>query len=128
MPLFEALGNGEFYMEECILEALSLIGPKAKDFLIKALTNFPITKDNERAAIVLLNFKEDPELSKSFLKMLLEDKSHAFPTFSAYLSLGCFALNNEEDKKSFIKLFKSPSLSSELRQEMEHVVKKWGRD
>ncbi len=124
IPLFEALGNGDFHMEETVLEALSHLEEKSRDFLLKALMRLPITKDNERAAVALLGFKEDPSLSKAFLNMLVDEKSHAFPTFSTYLILGCGGLGGE-DRKRFIELSKQPYFSSDLHQEMDLIIKKW---
>lgn len=122
--LFEALGRSDFFTEDTILDALENHGLAAKDFLIKKLSSEPFTKDNENAAIALLSFPIDEELSKVFLKVLKNPSSHKRPNFTSYLTLGCEALKNAEDQETFKQLAKELP-SREAREEAALIAKKW---
>jgi hypothetical protein len=123
IPLFEALGKEDFFAEEAILDALVRLGNKAKEFLIKRLTRLPITVENERANIALLKFKEQEDIAKACLNMLKDKSTLQFPTFSAYLILGCIALKDPIDRQALLALHSS--FSSDLRQELEEIKKEW---
>ena len=73
------IGEADFFNEDVVLQALYSIGEPAKAFLLKVLQAQPINYDNERAAIALLSFKEDPEVHTACLNLLndLDKKKHS---------------------------------------------------
>ena len=79
VSLFEMIGEADFFNEDVVLQALYSIGESAKAFLLKVLESRPINYDNERAAIALLSFKEDPEVTTACLNLLndLDKKKHS---------------------------------------------------
>src|SRR5262249_53231399 len=72
ISLFETIGEFDFFDEEVSLKALSIIGEPAKQFLLRVLHSRPVTVDNEKAAIALLAFKDDPEVASRCLQLLKE--------------------------------------------------------
>lgn len=124
-PLFHALGKEDFFTEEAILDALTVIGDKSKEFLINALRKMPISKENEHAAIALIGFKDHEEIAKACLSLLQNDQTLQKPTFAAYLVMGCHSLNDPRDKELLIALSQHPLLAPDLRQEMQVIIKKW---
>ena len=124
-PLFEALGQENFFTDEEIIYALRSFGEKAKSFLIKVLTLEPLSKDNEHAAIALTAFAEDPEVARSALEVLKRESTLKRPTFATYLIFACSDLTRSEDQAAFIALSKESSLPKNLGQEMQLVLKNW---
>jgi HEAT repeat protein len=124
-PLFEALGKEDFFSDEAILNALAHFGEKAKDFILKRLQAKPITKENEYAAMALLHFEESEGTSKTCLSLLQDDQILKRPSLSAYLILGCSALTSSQDQKTFFQLTDHPSLSPDLKEEIQFIGKKW---
>ena len=124
-PLFDAMEEIDFFIEEAILQALVVIGDRAKRFLLNTLQTLPITADNERAAIALLGFPEEEELSQVCLNMLKEPTLSYRSAFAAYLAMGCQALAREEDRKQFIQLAQRDGLPLDLKHEMDVIIQKW---
>ena len=71
VPLFYLIGEGDFEMEGAVLSALRSIGEASKQFLRKQLIARPLTKDNERAALALLEFLPNEEISALFREQIL---------------------------------------------------------
>jgi hypothetical protein len=124
-PLFEALGQENFFTDEEIIYALRLFGDKAKSFLIQRLIGTPFSKDNEHAAIALSAFPEDPEIAKKALDLLTQgDVFHRF-SLASYLIFACHDLKDPQDQQVFIRLAQNPSIQKSLRDEIQLVAKSW---
>ena len=85
VPLFETLGRCDFFVEETLLYALKSLGHPARNFLLKILESRPFTEDNERAALALVLFQEDPEVVVACKKQL--DNTSLPEEFKSYLEL-----------------------------------------
>jgi hypothetical protein len=84
--LFLLLGQRDFITENAILWALHEMGEATKTFALQRLKATPITQDNERAALVLLEFLPDPQVKEVFAEMLrMHPKIQG--TLKEYLSL-----------------------------------------
>lgn len=86
-PLFETVGRDNFELEETCLGALYRIGEAARDFLIKVLEGRPLTPDNERAALALAHFRDDPIVREECLKQLSDPETENASGFRAYLRI-----------------------------------------
>ncbi len=122
-PLFEALGRDDFFLEEIVLAALKEI-PGAKEFLLKKLSHLPISKDNEKAVIALLQFTEESSIATECLNLLKNQEVWKLPLFASYLILGCSALDLSE-RKVFLTLLSQDNLPEELKKEMVLISKSW---
>ena len=121
--LFECLGQGDFADERMVLQALTHAGDPAKEFLLKVLFSKPIGEDNERAALALIAFQEDPKVSETVLTLLEEPGIFEHESFAAYLILICEGLQTEEQKKRFMALLERDDLPEELRRDIEAIAK-----
>jgi hypothetical protein len=124
-PLFQTLGKHDFETDEEILSAIRKIGVKARNFLLEQLTKLPISKDNENAALCLLNFEDDEIVSKAFLQMLQNSKEISNELLLQYLVLGCSHLKDPKDREAFINLSKAASFPKAIVQEMQSMIAKW---
>lgn len=123
ITLFETIGKGDFFDDDIALNALSAIGEPAKQFLLKIVNKLPLTEDNERAAIALLNFKEDEEIASvcfDFLKTLDLKKEASLAT---YLILACEALKDPKKRKEFVAF--SNQVPKELQNDCKAIIKLW---
>jgi hypothetical protein len=84
--LFQLIGRSDFSTESALLQALRDIGPAAKKFAMERLSSFPYTADHERAALVLIEFLPDPEITDLFSK-ILADKRMTNERLRGYLSV-----------------------------------------
>ncbi len=125
IPLFEALGNQNFFEEEVILSALYSIGEKAKIFLLKVLKGRPLNNDNENAAFALTCFGGDEEVSKAALKELQDPAVVKNETLVVYLLNCCEGLKENSDRAVFKNLENNPTFSSEIREEIKHISRQW---
>lgn len=125
ISLFEAIGEGDFFNEDIALDALKMIGAPAKEFLLKVLHARPITYDNERAALALDRFKDDPEVASHCFEMLksIDYKKHS--VLADYLVLACCGLNSLEQKKEFKKLAESSGVPGNVKQDVLAIAKEW---
>lgn len=123
--LFEQIGREEVFQEEAALAALKAIGPNARDFLLKVLQGKPYTEDNERASIALINFKNDPIVTSTCLKMLLDEKIRNTLPLAAYLTLACEGLSDPEDREKFCNLARDPKTPTILHIDFDSVIKSW---
>lgn len=124
-PLFHALGNEDFFIEETLLEALRTLGEDAKEFLINTLIRLPLTKENERAAVALSGFKEDRDIARASLHLLQEEGILKRLPFAIYLVLCCAPLSPGLEQETFRSLSQQPQLSRDLKQEMDLIISKW---
>jgi len=89
IALFEMIGHGDFAVESLILEALKKLGEPAKEFLIERIRSRPITHDNERAALALVSFGDDPLVCRLCLEELADPEVLKKELLTTYLSLVC---------------------------------------
>lgn len=123
-PLFEAMGNEDFFTDEMILDSLSAFGKKAQDFLLKRLLSIPITKDNEHAVIALARFS-NPEVASASLEVLQKIDKKKSPSFATYLVLCCTDLSSPAERAQLKKIAEERGLPPEVREEIESLVRRW---
>lgn len=125
IALFEAVGQSDFFADEQILKALAAIGDPAKTFLLKVVHGRPLNEDNEKAAIALIQFKDDPEVSTRCFEMLKEQDVQKDPCLPTYLVLACEGLKGAAQRKAFLELSKEPQIPRQMREDMKVVMKNW---
>lgn len=124
-PLFEALGQDNFFTDEEIIKALSSFGDRSKNFLIQRLKSEPFSNDNEYAAIALSGFVDDPDIARASLEVLEKEGTLKKPLFSSYLVFACSSLTRSSEQKRFIALTKKEDLPKTILEEMKIVIKNW---
>jgi HEAT repeat protein len=125
IALFEAIGEEDFFNEEILLQSLKEIGEPAKEFLLQVMQGHPINFDNERAAIALIYFKDDPRVSETCFKMLLDPAVKKDIALSTYLALACEGLKDPDLRKKFKEVAEDPKTASSLRRDMKTVSNSW---
>lgn len=125
IALFELIGEENFFNEDTILDALHSIGEPAKIFLLKVLVSKPFTQDNEKAAIALINFKDDPEVALASFNMLKDPHLIRLMPLAAYLVLVCEGLKQPSDREEFIAMSKADSTPKGLKQDMKIITHAW---
>ena len=125
IALFESMGQGDFFDEDMALAALQAIGAPAMNFLLKVVHGRPLNEDNERAAIALIAFKDDEEVSKACLEMLKDPQVRKDVPLATYLILACEGLQKAEDRQAFQELVKDPQTSKILAMDIQAVSKTW---
>lgn len=126
IPLFELLRDESLEYEEVATAALYKIGDKAKEFLMRQAKKKPITRVNESAALALLPFKQDEQVSTFFLELLQDPEVQKITPFACYLALGCEELPQKK-RLEFQKIAKIPQLAKILREEIELISKYWDK-
>lgn len=79
--------------------------------------------DNERAAIALLGFKDDQEVAKTCLNMLLQPEVRLNAALASYLVFVCEGLTSPEDQAKFTALANDPAISKSLKQDIFTIAK-----
>lgn len=125
ISLFETIGDSDFFNEDLALDALKAIGEPAKTFLLKPLHARPFTYDNERAAIALSRFKDDPEVAIACFTMLKQLDLKKDAVFANYLVLACEGLKGSPYQAEFIALAEASATPSALRQDIKAIAKMW---
>lgn len=125
ISLFESIGNEDFFNEDIVLDALKAIGEPAKSFLLRVLHARPITFDNERAAVALIVFKDDFEVSAACLKMLQEIDINKNIALATYLVLACEGLANANERNELVALAEKASTPKNIRLDILAVSKAW---
>ncbi|HPE84606.1 MAG TPA: HEAT repeat domain-containing protein [Chlamydiales bacterium] len=125
--LFQALGQDNFFTDEAIIQAIRAIGDKSKVFLIKALKHQPYSKNNEHAAICLMEFSEDPEIAQTCLELLKDPAVIKRESLATYLVFGCAGLEQDFDRQEFKKIMDGLNEKSELYLEMKSVCSNWNK-
>lgn len=120
--LFESIGTGDFFDDDVILDALHAIGEPAKAFLLRVLHGKPLNEDNERAAIAILAFKEDPEVSEACLNLLKDPDVRQDLSLATYLVLGCENLKDPKQRAAFKELADDPKTPKALRQDFKAII------
>ncbi len=85
----------------------------------------PINQDNERAAIALDLFKDDPEVAIACFKTLKELNLEEHQVLATYLMLACEGLANTPYKEEFLALIKSPKMPKLLKQDLQAIATHW---
>lgn len=124
ITLFEALGEGDFFDDDIILEALRAIGEPAKAFLLKVVHGFPLNGDNEKAAIALIAFKDDAEVSERCFRLLEDPNVRKDPVLAIYLVLACENLPVSL-RPSFLELAQNGNISHAVRRDMKAIAEFW---
>lgn len=124
-PLFEALGQENFFTDDAIINALTQFGDKSKDFLMNRMQQKPYTKDNIHAVITLTSFPDDPMIAESCLKILQDPDARKKDSFANYLLFGCSGLTRQKDRSIFKDLQKSADFSAVLKSDMQDIIKTW---
>ena len=125
ISLFEAIGNEDYFNEEIILKALKTIGQPAKEFLLKVQHAKPINLDNERAALALLNFIDDPVIPNTAFEMLKDKDVRKDIPLMAYLVLACEGLQDVKLREEFKSFANDQSLPSMIRKDIATLSKQW---
>ena len=123
--LFHAMGKESFFTDEAMIKAIKSFGGKSKAFLINALHKKPYSKDNDHAAICLLEFSDDPEVAHACLQSLEDTDAFKRPNLIAYLIFGCAALQEESERQKFRSIQKKQNPNSDLFKEMSIVCNNW---
>jgi hypothetical protein len=115
-PLFELIGSAEFDTESAALQALRTIGKEAKKFCIEQLKCRPITKNNERAAILASSFELDDELAECILSELEDPEVQKKEHLATYLVLALSELKKP-------KALRLQAIANLLPPSVQHEVK-----
>lgn len=119
--LFDEIGQGDFDNEKMVLRALKTLGEPAKNFLLKVLRSKPLTEANVRAALALIEFKEDLEVGEAALQLLEEGAVLQDVTLATYLILLCEGLQGDSLRDRFKKL----QLPKALLLDYQAILKTW---
>lgn len=125
IALFEAIGESDFFDEDIILQALHEIGAPAKEFLLHVLHSRPINMDNDRAAIALVTFKDDPEVAEKCFEMLQDPEILKHLPIATYLVLACEGLKEPTLRQRFMTYIDHPSTPKMLQQDLKIIAKSW---
>lgn len=125
MFLFEAIGSGDFFDEDIILDALFAIGEPAKEFLLKVLHAEPVTLDNEQAAIALIRFKNQPGVAIACLEKLKTLDLNKHLPLATYLVLACEGLSQKEEQIALLEIASNPKTPKSIRQDIAVVEHSW---
>lgn len=127
ITLFESLGTGDFFDDDIVLTALHAIGEPARKFLLTVLHGKPLNIDNEKAAMALIEFKNDPEVAEACLKMLHDPQVLTDLALATYLALVCEGLKDPALREQFLELSKNPKVPKMLQQDIKTVAKSWNK-
>lgn len=125
ISLFEAIGEGDFFADDLILEALKEIGQPAKEFLLKIAAGHPLNEDNEKAIIALLAFKDDEDVAESCFDLLKQLDFQKDPCLSTYLILACENLKKDEKREEFRQMANGLAISAEQKRDMHAIINIW---
>lgn len=125
ITLFEHISEGDFFDDEITLKALKTIGDLARDFLLKVVHAKPYTFDNEKAAIALELFKDDPLVSTSCFQILKDLDLKKQVTLASYLILNLEALKDTPDAKELREMLKNDQIPKTLRNDISLIIDSW---
>ncbi len=127
ISLFEAIGEANFFSEDYLLDGLKNIGDPAKEFLLKILHSEPLNFDNERAAIALVRFKDEPGVAETCLQMLFKPAVWKDPNLTLHLILACEGLKDPKLQEEFCKLGNEVGFPKMLLQDIKLVAKTFAK-
>lgn len=125
ISLFEALGHGDFFADDQIIKALKAIGKPAQEFLLHVIKGRPLNEDNEKAAIALIAFKDEEEVTDLCFELLQQLDIQQDPCLPTYLVLICAGIKDSDKRQAFKEMSKDSQLSSLLREDMKGVIHDW---
>jgi len=125
ISLFEAIGEGDFFEDDIILEALKEIGEPAKEFLLRVVAGRPLNEDNEKAAIALVAFK-DQEVAEKAFDLFKQPDFQEDLCLSTYLILACESLKDPVKRAEFKYL--RGSVTKEQNQDMQVILQHWSEE
>lgn len=125
ISLFESVGQDDFFADDQILKALRSIGEPAKQFLLRVVAGRPITEDNERAAIALVAFNDDPEAAETCFRLLQSPDVREDPCLPTYLVMACEGLQDPVKRENFKTLSYDALLPKQLREDMKAIIHSW---
>ncbi|MCE5293902.1 MAG: HEAT repeat domain-containing protein [Chlamydiales bacterium] len=116
--LFGLIGTENFDTESAAIRALRLIGEPARTFCLQQLSSRPITKNNERAAIVASSLDCDDEMQEALLCQLEDKDVQRIESLTTYLVLAvsCISPHYRERFKNILQ-----SLPESAQQEMRSL-------
>lgn len=127
ISLFESIGRSDFFSDDQILKALVAIGDPAKEFLLRVLKARPLNEDNERAAIALIAFRNDPEVASTCLEQLKKSEVQKDLCLSTYLVLACEGLTQQRDRDEFVTMSANEGVPKQLREDMKGIIRGWNQ-
>lgn len=125
ISLFEAFGQDDFFTDDQIIKALQAIGEPAKSFLLRVVKGRPLNEDNERAAIALIEFRQDPDVAAACFDLLQNPDVQKDPCLATYLVLACEGLPPGALREDFIHLAKQAQLPKSIKTDMEAIMHTW---
>lgn len=125
ITFFEAIGSGDFFDDDIALKGLQIIGEPAKKFLMNVLNGRPLNGDNEKAAMAIIAFKDEPDVGDMCLKMLYDPQVIKDGVLATYLILACEGLKNGIQQKEFAILANQPNFTKSLQQDINTILKSW---
>lgn len=128
ISLFESLGGDDFFAEDQAVKALHAIGEPAKTFLLTVVRQYPLNEDNQKAAIALIEFKDDPEVALKCFELLKDPVVQKDFSLPSYLALACSGLKETLDREEFSRLADREDLSKVLREDIRGVVTEWSKE
>ncbi|MEX0961614.1 MAG: hypothetical protein WDZ28_02005 [Simkaniaceae bacterium] len=126
-PLFEALGRHDFFTDEAIIQALCLKKESVKAFLIQQLKKRPLSKDNEKAALILSNLPPDPSLPTLALNLLTQEDVFTHYALATYLIFLAATTEIPKERLQFSNLLKIKNIDPELAFEINLIVDNWNK-
>lgn len=118
--LFGIIGTENFDTESAAVQALTLIGEPARAFCLSQLAARPITKNNERAAIVASSLDCDDELVNALITQLEDKDVQKNESLATYMVLA-IAKIPAHFKARFKHLL--PLVPESVRHEMTTILK-----
>lgn len=123
ISLFEAIGEGDFFVDDQIFKALKAIGEPAKEFLLRVVKGRPLNEDNEKAAIALIAFKEQEEVANACFDLLQEPDILKDPCLPTYLVLATAGLKDPVRIQALKIMSKNDKIPNLLREDIKNVIK-----
>ncbi len=120
--LFGIIGTENFDTESAAILSLGLIGQPAREFCLEQLASRPITKNNERAAIVASSLKCDDELTEAIIGELEDPAVQKIESLATYLVLACSEISPKFKERFKLLASKMPD---SVRQEMTTILKSY---
>ncbi|WP_157952387.1 HEAT repeat domain-containing protein [Candidatus Similichlamydia epinepheli] len=121
IPLFQGMGNSDFFTEDAIVEALKGIGRESETFLLRLLQSKPFTEENEHAALALIYFRDRFEVARIAMEMLLSGEWNEHLSLCNYLVMIAGGLVGTHLEHQLEQLAKMDNLPPLLRQDLKNI-------
>lgn len=121
-PLFQIIGTENFDTESAAIQALTMIGEPAIQFCKQQLASRPLTKNNERAAILASSLPADEALIEALISELEDPAVQKIENLAAYLVLACSTIPDR-----LMQRFKNliPHMPDSVQDEMRRFLKSY---